>query len=144
MNFIKKDASGRYREEEIFYQIGKIIFIPFCLFGFWFAKVGYVQYGKLLACAFLQKTGLPCPGCGGTRAFYFLLLGDIKNSLLFNPTVLYGVLAYFHFMLLYFYRKNITGTILVKRIRIEIYLYFAAAIILGQWIIKLLFFLLAK
>ena len=32
-------------------------------------------------CLFHEWTGLYCPGCGGTRALYALLHGDLKTSL---------------------------------------------------------------
>lgn len=40
---------------------------------------------KLLFCIFKQLTGLPCPGCGSTRAFVHLLHGDIKQAMWYNP-----------------------------------------------------------
>lgn len=40
--------------------------------------------GKFQICLFRVFTGLPCPGCGLTRALYFLLQGDWKRSLAFH------------------------------------------------------------
>lgn len=40
------------------------------------------------ACAFRQLTGLNCPGCGGTRAFFALVHGDLLRSLHYNPLTL--------------------------------------------------------
>jgi Protein of unknown function (DUF2752) len=45
-------------------------------------------------CPFLHITGIPCPGCGLTRATYLLLRGDIHASLTFHafaPIVLLGI-----------------------------------------------------
>ena len=36
---------------------------------------------RLPKCLFHEWTGLYCPGCGGTRALYALLHGDLKTSL---------------------------------------------------------------
>lgn len=36
-------------------------------------------------CLFKTLTGYPCPGCGGTRAAYALLHGDLLRALLINP-----------------------------------------------------------
>lgn len=36
-------------------------------------------------CQFHELTGLYCPGCGSTRAVYWLLHGDILRALRFNP-----------------------------------------------------------
>ena len=55
-----------------------------------------------------------------------------------NPAVIYGVLAYFHFMALYFYRKHISRRLAEKEIHIPYYMYAAIAVILTQWVIKLI------
>lgn len=144
MTSIKKGHEVKYRADEIFYLIGKGFWLPFCLAGFWFAHGGYEKYGDLVACAFRRMCGFPCPGCGGTRAFYYLFRGELIKSFQFNPTVIYGVLAYLHFMLLFFYRKHISGTIGEKEVQIPCYLYGAIAVIIVQWgakIINILFFL---
>lgn len=88
-------------------------------------------------------TGLPCPGCGGTRALYYLFKGNILISFQYHPVVIYGVLAYLHFMGLYYYRhrsgKNRTE---IRTIQIPVYVYIAIAVIIVQWIIKILRILL--
>lgn len=40
-------------------------------------------------CIFHEITGLYCPGCGGTRAFFALLHGHPILSFMYNPAVLY-------------------------------------------------------
>lgn len=40
-------------------------------------------------CLFHTMTGLYCPGCGGTRAVWYLLHGHFLLSLRFHPLVLY-------------------------------------------------------
>ena len=60
-------------------------------------KVGFVLVGALLAhvglvllglpgwqCPFLKLTGLPCPGCGLTRACLLLATGNIRSSFQFH------------------------------------------------------------
>lgn len=45
-------------------------------------------------CLFKQLTGLPCPGCGCTRAFMSLLHGNVRQALWYNPVaVLLTILA---------------------------------------------------
>ncbi|BCU77691.1 DUF2752 domain-containing protein [Luteolibacter sp. LG18] len=39
-------------------------------------------------CVFHRLTGLECPGCGGTRAFFALSRGDLSASLRYNPWAL--------------------------------------------------------
>ena len=139
---IKMRSGHKIRVDEVFYQIGKVIWFPFCAAGLWFAQSGYEKFGYLTACAIRRMCGLPCPGCGGTRAFYFLFRGEIIKSFLYNPTVMYGILAYLHFMLTFFYRKHISKTSLDKEINIQYYLYVAIGVILLQWCIKLINILL--
>ena len=38
-----------------------------------------------LGCPFKAITGLPCPGCGGTRAFVALLHGQFMEAVMTNP-----------------------------------------------------------
>ena len=135
MKCIKRD--GKYRVDELFYLFGKIIFIPFCLFGFWFAGSGFEAYGSHITCAIRDLCGLPCPGCGGTRAFYYLFRGNIRESLRLNATVLYGVGAYLHFMLVMFWRKCFNRNGAEREIQIQYYLYGAVIVILVQWLVKI-------
>lgn len=44
--------------------------------------------GAFPTCAWLKLTGLQCPMCGGTRALYSLLSGDIVSSFLMNPLLI--------------------------------------------------------
>ncbi len=40
-------------------------------------------------CLFRGLTGLYCPGCGGTRAFMYLIQGQILKSLYYHPLIPY-------------------------------------------------------
>lgn len=135
---IDQSRSKSCRVDTVFYQLGKFFWLPFCMAGFWFAQSGYEKYGDLTECAIRQRCGLPCPGCGGTRAFYYLFRGAFFKSIALNPAVIFGVLAYLHFMALYFYRKHISGSLEEKEIHIPYYLYAAVIVILTQWVIKLI------
>lgn len=44
-------------------------------------------------CILLHYVGIQCPGCGGTRAMFSLLHGDVAASIAMNPIVLAGYLA---------------------------------------------------
>lgn len=126
------------RADEIFYRIGKFIWAPICLFGVWFARVGYGAYGELFACSFRQAIGIPCPGCGGTRAFYHLFQGNLVRSFLLHPAVVLGMAAYIHYMLLVFWRKHKRkGS--SETILLQYYLFAAGGIIIGQWLFKLIY-----
>lgn len=39
-------------------------------------------------CVWHQMTGWECPSCGGTRALYLLMSGDLIGSLAMNPLVM--------------------------------------------------------
>lgn len=39
-------------------------------------------------CPLLNLTGIPCPSCGGSRAFARLLAGDFAGSLALNPNAM--------------------------------------------------------
>lgn len=129
---------SKVRADRVFYQIGKGIWFPFLIAGFWFAGGGYAQFGENLRCDIRELFGVPCPGCGGTRAVYYLFRGNLAESFRLHAAVLYGVGAYLHFMILCFYRKNISKTWENKEIRLEYYLYAAIIVILVQWVIKII------
>jgi hypothetical protein len=41
------------------------------------------------SCFYFQIFNKPCPGCGMTRATYFLLHFDIRKAIYYNPSVLF-------------------------------------------------------
>ena len=45
-------------------------------------------------CLLKSTTGLPCPGCGGTRAFLALVKGDLVSSLKYNPLLIPAALIF--------------------------------------------------
>lgn len=136
MNLTIKNA-GKYQVDDVFYLIGKAAFVPVMFFGFWFAWKGFLDYGDLFECEIRRISGFPCPGCGGTRAFYHLFRGEIVQSFRLNPIVIYGAAVYLHFMLTMFGRKRI-GKKTAGEVRIQYYLYGAAAVLLLQWLIKVI------
>ena len=46
-------------------------------------------------CPLLHTLGIPCPGCGLTRATYFLLHGDIRTSLTYHAFAPFFLLGAF-------------------------------------------------
>lgn len=56
---------------------------------------GRDPYGETIfpPCLVLHYLGIQCPGCGGTRAMYSLLHGDVATSIAMNPLVIAGYLA---------------------------------------------------
>lgn len=45
-------------------------------------------------CGFKTVTGIPCPGCGGTRAALALLQGDILLALYYHAFTVYLIIGY--------------------------------------------------
>ena len=79
-----KEAGNR-----IWQDIKKAI-IPFMIF------VGYNILVKFLFKAFCPMvivSGLPCPGCGITRALWYFLTGDFKAAYQMNPTIYIWILV---------------------------------------------------
>jgi len=50
-----------------------------------------------IGCPFKMLTGIPCPGCGGTRALMALLHGHIWEAIMTNPfsvlVILFAIIA---------------------------------------------------
>ncbi|MDH3255599.1 MAG: DUF2752 domain-containing protein [Acidobacteriota bacterium] len=61
-------------------SLGAIIALG--LFSFWTPTSGPIL------CLFRRSAGLPCPGCGLTRAASYLLHGDVVSSIRFHPFAL--------------------------------------------------------
>ena len=40
------------------------------------------------SCLLASTTGLPCPGCGGTRAFMALIHGEVLESVIYHPLLI--------------------------------------------------------
>ena len=131
------------RADSQFYRLGKWIWIPLMIWGCIFTYCIYGDYieGKL-NCMFLKTTGLPCPGCGGTRSVVYLFQGKIFKSLICNPTVIFAVFEYIHFMALYFWRYHISKNIEIKKIRVDYYVYVLIGVIIIQWITKIILILI--
>ena len=128
----------RIEVNQVFYVIGKILFLPMLLLGIWFSYYGFDHSHKLFTCYIRTHLGMICPGCGGTRAVYYLFRGEFLQSLYRNPAVLTGVICYFHFMLTFSIQKHMQRENR-KPIRMEGYVYLVAGVLILQWILKLIF-----
>lgn len=56
--------------------------------GVYFAAHNPYETEILPPCPILAATGWQCPGCGGIRAMYSLLHGDLAGSAAMNPLLL--------------------------------------------------------
>ena len=70
---------------------------PFLLASLaWHLQEGELQGAGLIGCPLREATGIPCAGCGASRAFYFASRGD-SSLWSYNwvwPFVAVGVIAY--------------------------------------------------
>ena len=83
------------------YKIGLLIFIPlFLLFFFCRTELGLNTLIKGgYSCAFKRMTGINCPGCGGTRASFYLARLRLVDSFRMNAVVPVSVVLYLFFMI---------------------------------------------
>lgn len=93
-------------------------------------------------CPFFRVTGIPCPGCGLTRAVLLLLKGDLQASLRFHafaPIVLLTAVALILVLLL---PRSITQPAISKVAMLEQKTGFTVIILVGlilYWLARLLF-----
>ena len=103
----KKNLRDMDIEHLILYRIC-IVLLPFMIGG----TLLFVFFGdKILAaggeCVFKKISGFYCLGCGGTRAFNYLVHLHILKSFFYHPLVPYTYFAYFFYTINSFlYRHN--------------------------------------
>ena len=110
--------------------------------GIWFLfKItGYQLH--LPGCFLLKMTGFYCPGCGGTRAFLFMLKGHFLASVYCHPVVMYAAAVGGWYMISHTIEYLSKEKYAIGMRYRDIYLYIALAIILINWLIKNLFLIL--
>ena len=129
MRFIwHRRGPGEFDHEAIWGGLGLFMLLAARFFPF--------QKISLNICWFHRLTGLPCPSCGGTRAFAALTRGHFADGFRLNP------LASIGFYLLLLYVSYCAWTLLFQRPRLRlkgvsgreraIPLIFASALIGGQ------------
>lgn len=80
-------------------------------------------------------TGLYCPGCGGTRAVWYLIQGHWLLSLRFHPLVLYSVVILFLEAGTYL-AARVSGKRQIYLGHEKLFLYVAAGIVAANFVIK--------
>ena len=88
-------------------------------------------------CAFDSLLHIPCLGCGATRALRALMHGELLESLRWHPAV-----AFFAAEAAVFLLSQTLGRLSRGRVRMltfnDLYIYALLAVVLLQWIVKLL------
>ncbi len=124
------------KTEQQLYIVGWICLAAFAVF---FAAAEWTDY-RIFAympdCAFYRLTGLYCPGCGGTRALFLLMRGELLGSFLFHPTVPYTVLLGGWFMISQTAERLSRGRIRIAMRFRERYLWIALAITVANCLVK--------
>ncbi len=94
------------------------------------AIMAWGMYEIGIQCVFLRMTGIPCPGCGITRATAALLSGRVSEVFMYYPA--YGVLPVLFLYFMYdgevFSHKALNRAVLIA----------CAAVIIIFYVIKLL------
>lgn len=114
MKSVKKIGSRIYKDIKE-YGFAGIVFLIYYLL---------VHLFRAAFCPLLQLTGIPCAGCGLTRAFLFLLTGQFQRAAYMHPMVFVIAL----FLLYCGYFRYIKGT------RIKGFFMLLTALIIGMLI----------
>ena len=104
ISHIKKSIYKPYRPydillDKISYGCGVIIIMGVFTLITAYYTVGFDLRRYTPPCMLYTFTGYYCPGCGGTRAFIYLLKGQLVKSLIHHPAVIYAVLPGLLFMI---------------------------------------------
>lgn len=87
-------------------------------------------------CGWEAATGLPCPGCGGTRAVRALLQGKLADAFYYHAAVPLSAMGLIAFAVLYLANRLSRGRLRCIAYR-DLYLYLILALCLLQWFVKL-------
>jgi len=117
-------------------------------FAFVLAGVAVLQIGLFSLnlpgwqCPFLQVTGIPCPGCGLTRAMVLLLKGDLRASLRFHAFAPIFLLAFVALILSILLPRAVVQSTFSKVELLERRTGFTVIILVGlilYWLARLVF-----
>lgn len=131
----------KYTVDDILFILGWLLFVPLAALVI-FYNLGWIRPTEWLPpCLFRFVTGLPCPGCGGTRAFTAVLQGDLIHAFFYHPVVPFCYILYVIFMVTQTLERILRKTTNLRfhglSFRLE-YVYVAVLLILVQWIIKVI------
>lgn len=122
--------------ENVFYIAGWLFLaVAGVLFLVWKFN-GFTIGAYLPPCVFHAMTGLYCPGCGGTRAVYALLRGEVGMSLFYYPFVFYAAVLGTWFMVSQTIERISRHTLPIGLRFRPVYLWIALILILANFFVK--------
>ena len=126
------------REQEELFMAAMLAWLLFSILVLTLYVCGIRAEDILPGCVLYEKYGIYCPGCGGTRSVICLLRGQFLKSFCYHPFVPYVAAVGGTFCISNtFYKLNA----IKWRLRLRpIHFYGAVGILLGQWIVKLIFY----
>lgn len=125
---------------EEWYFVGKIALVIFIAATILFLWKGDAIIAREKGCVIRDILHIYCAGCGGTRAFYYLIHGNIWKSILYNPFVFYMIAVYIAFMSNTFLYMH-TDRIGFKKFPIVGLIYAGVILMIGQCIIRNILYL---
>lgn len=105
-----------------------------CFIGLMLNRLYGIRF--LGPCASKVYFGIPCPGCGATRALYALLRFNISAALRYNAFVVYFAFVYIIFVVSHILKYLTRGKVRGIRYR-NIYIVLAIVVVVVQYILKL-------
>jgi len=130
-DFLEKDVEHCLYWVSIFIVIIMAIFFPIMIFA-----SEYMSSQGVQTCMMKEMWGIPCPGCGGTRAVYALLKGKIFTSIYYHALVPYTVVMYAIFFITQTLQRITKGKIKGMKYR-NWYFIVALVILVVQFVLKL-------
>lgn len=135
---IRLAGFGKQPTEHVLYWVS--IWCIIILGVIYMAMLYFVEktgFHGILECKMKRTLGLPCPGCGGTRALWYLLHGRILSALYYHAFAVYGAIWYLMFFITQTLQRITRGRLSGIQFR-DKFLYIAIVILIAQYILKLL------
>ena len=122
----------------LFKDMEKTLYVFGILFG-----LGMIAYyvilhifGIMAVCPIRFLTGIPCFGCGGSRAFFSLIHFRFLDAIRYNCCVVIMIFAYMYFFIITSLRYFVNPKIRKVKIKSK-YIYIFMVMLLIQYVIKL-------
>lgn len=112
-----------------------IILLSACVYGGTFLVAEVTGIDALKECAMKKLYGIPCPGCGGTRALLNLCRGRIGSAIYYNAFAVYVAVMYMIFFVTQTLQRITVGKVHGAKFR-DIYWKLAIVILVVQYAAK--------